>query len=61
MTAFEKYLDGLHGRQIAVIGAGVSNMPLIERLREAGLSVVVHDKKTEAELGAQYIEAISAE
>lgn len=54
MTAFEKYLDGLHGRQIAVIGAGVSNMPLIERLREAGLSVVVHDKKTEAELGAQY-------
>ena len=54
MTAFETYLDGLRGKRVAVIGAGVSNMPLIERLRAAGLSVTVHDKKTASALESQY-------
>lgn len=54
MPAFKKYLEGLRGRHIAVIGAGVSNTPLIGRLRQADIAVTVHDKKTAEELGSQY-------
>lgn len=54
MTAFQTYLDGLRGRQVAVIGAGVSNMPLIQRLRTEKIAVTVHDRKTAEALGAQY-------
>ena len=54
MTAFETYLDGLREKRVAVIGAGVSNMPLIRRLREAGIPVTVHDKKTAEALAEQY-------
>ena len=39
MTALQKYLEGIRGKRIAVIGAGVSNTPLIALLREAGLPV----------------------
>ena len=54
-----QYLQDIQGKQIAVIGAGVSNMPLIGLLREAGLPVTVHDKKTADALGGQY-EALCA-
>ena len=54
MTAFQAYLDGLRGKQVAVIGAGVSNMPLIQRLRAENAAVTVHDKKTAEALGTQY-------
>ena len=54
MTAFQTYLDGLRGKQVAVIGAGVSNMPLIQRLRAEKIAVTVHDRKTAEALGAQY-------
>lgn len=54
MTAFDEYLESLRGKHIAVIGAGVSNMPLIGLLRAAGLAVTVHDKKTAEALGEQY-------
>lgn len=54
MTALEEYLKEISGQRIGVIGAGVSNIPLVSMLREAGLSVTVHDRKTEAELGEVY-------
>lgn len=54
MTALEQYLQQIREKRIAVIGAGVSNMPLIALLRKAGLSVTVHDRKTAQALGEQY-------
>lgn len=54
MTALEQYLQQIREKRIAVIGAGVSNMPLIALLRKAGLLVTVHDRKTAEALGEQY-------
>lgn len=54
MAALKEYLDSLRGKSVAVIGAGVSNMPLIGLLRQEGVAVTVHDKKTAEELGGQY-------
>lgn len=54
MTALQEYLIGLRGRSVAVIGAGVSNMPLIGLLRGAGVDVTVHDRKSAEELGGQH-------
>lgn len=54
MTAFEQYLGSLSDKRIGVIGAGISNMPLIRMLRDAGIQVTVHDKKTPAELADVY-------
>lgn len=54
MTALEQYFGGLSDKRVGVIGAGVSNMPLIGMLRAAGIRVVVHDRKTPEELGDQY-------
>ena len=54
MTALEQYLGGLLDKRVGVIGAGVSNMPLIRMLRAAGVRVTVHDKKEPTELGDGY-------
>lgn len=54
MTALEQYFGGLSDKTVGVIGAGVSNMPLISMLRATGVRVTVHDKKTPEELGDQY-------
>lgn len=56
MSALTDYLQRICGKRIAVIGAGVSNTPLIIMLRNAGLPVTVHDKKTASELGDRYRE-----
>jgi len=50
MTFFE-YIDGLKNRKIAVIGAGVSNQPLILLLCERGCNVTVCDLHNEADMG----------
>ena len=52
MTLSE-YLSALVGKRVAVVGAGVSNVPLIRLLLEAGVSVSVHDRRSRAQLGAQ--------
>ncbi|MGI6181978.1 MAG: UDP-N-acetylmuramoyl-L-alanine--D-glutamate ligase [Agathobaculum sp.] len=54
MTALEQYFGSLSDKRVGVIGAGVSNMPLIRRLRAAGVRVAVHDRKTPTELGDGY-------
>ena len=48
---FQEYIDGLRGRRIAVIGAGVSNLPLIELLCKNGHDVTVCDKRTADVMG----------
>ena len=54
------YLDTLRNKTVAVIGIGVSNVPLIRLLRGAGISVTACDKKERTALGniADELEAI---
>lgn len=47
-----EYLNTLRGRSVAVIGIGVSNVPLIRLLRAAGIAVTACDKKKYEDLGA---------
>ena len=44
-SALKEYLNSLKGKRVAVIGLGVSNTPLVERLLDAGISVLVCDKR----------------
>ena len=37
--SFEEYLTSLQGKTVGVIGVGVSNRPLIEKLLERGIDV----------------------
>ena len=50
------------GKRVALIGAGVSNMPLISFVRSLGGEVTLREKKSEAELGdrAREIRALGA-
>ena len=48
----QEYVVSIHEKSIAVIGAGVSNMPLIRLLLENGCNVTVCDKRTMDALGA---------
>lgn len=41
----------INGRKCAVLGMGVSNLPLVEQLCEWGVEVTVYDKKNASELG----------
>lgn len=43
----------VRGKKVALIGAGVSNMPLISFIRAHGGEVTLREKKSEAELGAR--------
>ena len=51
MSTISEYLEEMQGRTVAVIGAGVSNTPLIRMLLRAGLKVTVCDKATRERLG----------
>ncbi|MBR6807236.1 MAG: UDP-N-acetylmuramoyl-L-alanine--D-glutamate ligase [Clostridia bacterium] len=53
----------LAGKRVALIGAGVSNMPLIGFIKAAGGKVTLREKKTAEELGerAEEIVALGAE
>ena len=44
-SALKEYLDRLKGKRVAVIGLGVSNTPLVERLLDAGVSTLACDKR----------------
>lgn len=43
----EEYLSSLQGKSVAVMGVGVSNLPLIRLLLSKGISVTARDKKTD--------------
>ena len=51
------YLRSIAGKTVDVVGAGISNRPLIRLLGEAGIDVTVHDRADEAALGDFYKEA----
>jgi len=45
------YINSLIGKRVAVIGAGISNTPLIDLLLEAGVDTTVCDKSSREKLG----------
>ena len=47
----DEYVNSLKDKRIAVIGAGVSNMPLIRLLLDNGCDVTVCDKRSPEEMG----------
>ena len=47
----QQYLADLKGKQVTVIGIGVSNRPLLRLLAQAGAVVTARDKKNEEQLG----------
>ena len=53
------YISSLRGKQVCVVGIGVSNTPLIEMLAKAGVKVIACDRRDRAALGekAQQLEA----
>ncbi|MCM0647769.1 UDP-N-acetylmuramoyl-L-alanine--D-glutamate ligase [Clostridium swellfunianum] len=48
---FQEFKDFIKGKNTAVVGIGVSNIPLIRFLLELGAKVSAFDKKTEEQLG----------
>ena len=60
MGQYEAFLKDYKNKKVAVIGIGVSNLPLIRLLCSAGAEVTAHDKKSAEALGetAQELEKI---
>ncbi len=54
-----QYVDNLKNKSIAVIGIGVSNLPLIRLLAVSGCDVTACDKRTEDALGQVFTELSS--
>ena len=52
VLTLREYVDSIKEKRVAVVGAGVSNMPLIRLLLTSGCDVTVCDKRTLAEMGA---------
>ena len=48
---FEEFKEFIRNKNVAVVGIGVSNIPLINFLVKLGAKVTAFDKKTEKELG----------
>ncbi len=45
------FFDRFNGKTVTLLGAGVSNKPLVGKLTEGGAKVIIRDKKTEEQLG----------
>lgn len=54
-----QYIASISDKKIAVVGIGVSNLPLIRLLARSGCSVTACDKRTEKDLGETYEELSS--
>ena len=59
MSFFERFKN----KKVTLLGAGVSNKPLVGKLAEGGAKIVIRDKKTEEQLGeiAKEFKAAGAE
>ena len=55
----EEYFAALRGKRIAVVGLGVSNLPLVRLLRRYGCGVTACDKRSMEALGAAGEELLS--
>ena len=49
-----EYIASLSGRDVTVVGAGISNRPLVELLASAGVDVTVRDRSSAEALGTFY-------
>ena len=49
-----KYIEGLKDKNIAVVGVGVSNVPLLHLLADNGCCVTACDRRSAEEIGAAY-------
>ena len=56
----QEYISSIHDKKIAVIGMGVSNMPLIRLLLASGCKVTVCDKRDLATIGADAFALLGA-
>lgn len=58
----DEYLHSLSGKKISVLGIGVSNLPLVRLLCQAGLQVTACDKRERTEFNGQIeeLEALGA-
>ena len=56
MRAFEEYFEALRGKQIAVLGLGVSNRPLVRLLLEFGCRVTGCDRTPREKLEPEVLE-----
>ena len=45
------YVRSLRGKRVAVVGIGVSNLPLLSLLAQEGINVTAHDRRGEEALG----------
>lgn len=52
---FKKKAEGM---KVAVVGIGVSNLPLVRMLNECGARLCIHDKRTPEQLGEVYGELV---
>ena len=51
MREFKEFKSFINGKNVAVVGIGVSNIPLINFLVKLGAEVTAFDMKEENELG----------
>ena len=51
LLSFKEYISNLEGKRIAVIGAGISNTPLIGALLDAGIDTTIRDVQTRKDMG----------
>ena len=54
-----EYINSIKDKRICVIGIGVSNKPLIQRLLKAGCDVTACDKRSAEQLGEDYSQLLS--
>lgn len=52
----QDFKKNIKNKKVAVIGVGVSNMPLVRLLAECGADIIVHDKRTPDKLEDSYAE-----
>jgi UDP-N-acetylmuramoylalanine--D-glutamate ligase len=48
---FQEFKDFIKNKKVAVVGIGISNIPLIHFLHKLGAEITAFDKKEENELG----------
>lgn len=56
MTKLDEFKQSVNGKNITVIGIGISNLPLIKYLVSLGASVTACDKRSKDDLGDNYTE-----
>jgi UDP-N-acetylmuramoylalanine--D-glutamate ligase len=56
MSFFERFKD----KTVTLLGAGVSNKPLVAKLAEGGAKIIIRDKKTVEQMGSAADEFVAA-